>query len=147
LGILDCELISSVVTIIFVTTMATVLRRFTLWKATRGSATIAQLEQYQASISLPATLKMIVLLRAVNWGSLALVLIWCWYYLGSQAAGREYVYQTSGSFKKNSLVLFANPNSSSLFQGPRPTNSQLASINGQWMAAYSRKSTFCASGI
>ena len=115
------------------------LKRLTLWKAVRGSSTVAQLEQYQASISLPATLKMIVLLRAINWGSLALVLIWSWYYLGSQAVGREYTYQISGAFDKHALVVFANPTSQSLFQEPKHTNTQIANVNGQWISASTYK--------
>jgi hypothetical protein len=78
------------------TTLATLMKRYTLWKAQQG-ATIAELEQYQASISLPNTLKMIVLLRAFSWASLVLVFIWVFYYLGSQAVSREYTFQSMGT--------------------------------------------------
>jgi hypothetical protein len=76
------------------TTIATLVKRYALWKAQEG-ATIAELEQYQASISLPSTIKMIVLLRVFSFASFALVFIWSWYYLGSQAVSREYTFQVS----------------------------------------------------
>jgi hypothetical protein len=107
------------------TTIATLVKRFTLWKAQKG-ATVAELEQYQASISLPSTLKMIVLLRAFSWASLALVSIWTFYYLGSQAVSREYTYQSLGTQSRTEMNLtFLSSDAPSAFSFP----AQLSSVN------------------
>jgi hypothetical protein len=90
-------------TIIFMTTIATLVKRYALWKAQEG-ATIAELEQYQASISLPSTIKMIVMLRVFNLASFGLVFIWSWYYLGSQAVSREFTFQLSSRKIHTSLI-------------------------------------------
>jgi hypothetical protein len=86
------------------TTVATLVKRFTLWKAQKG-ATVAELEQFQASISLPGTLKMVVLLRAFTWASAFLVCIWTFYYLGSQAVSREYTFQSMGTQSRTNFEL------------------------------------------
>jgi hypothetical protein len=96
------------------TTIATLVKRFALWKAQEG-ATIAELEQYQASISLPSTIKMIVLLRVFSLASFALVFIWSWYYLGSQAVSREYTFQTS-SRKIDTKLIFPSAEVPSTFR-------------------------------
>jgi hypothetical protein len=85
------------------TTIATLVKRYALWKAQEG-ATIAELEQYQASISLPSTIKMIVLLRVFSFASFALIFIWSWYYLGSQAVSREYTFQMSARTTHTHLI-------------------------------------------
>lgn len=72
------------------------MRRIALWKAQKGSY-VATLEQFQASISLTSTLKTIWSLRAFTLNSIALVFIWSFYYLGSQAARREFVTTNSGN--------------------------------------------------
>jgi hypothetical protein len=101
-------------TIIFVTIIATLVKRYALWKAQLG-AKVADLEQYQASTSLPSTLKMIVLLRAFHWMSLLLVFTWSWYYLGSQAVSREYVFQVSSSYY-NTRIFYQSTETPSIFQ-------------------------------
>lgn len=60
-----------------------------------GSATVTELEQYQASGSLPGTLNAIWSLRSFNLVSACLVFCWSWYYLGSQATAYEYVLAMS----------------------------------------------------
>ena len=65
-------------TIVFVTIISTLVRRYALYKAQRG-AYVAELEQLQGSISLPSTLKLIWSLRAFSTTSVALVAIWSFY--------------------------------------------------------------------
>jgi hypothetical protein len=121
--------------VIFMTTIATLVKRFALWKAQRG-ARVADLEQYQASISLPSTIKMIVLLRAFNLMSIVLVFTWSWYYLGSQAVSREYAYQLSGSYK-DTRVFFQSTQSQSTFEKPAAnlTSNVLTTINSIYNVA------------
>lgn len=69
--------------------MTTVTRRYALYKAQKG-AYIADLEQLQASISLPSTIKMVFSLQQFTKISILLVLSWSFYYTGSQASKREY---------------------------------------------------------
>ncbi|OQV09915.1 hypothetical protein CLAIMM_13989 [Cladophialophora immunda] len=76
-------------TIVFVTIISTLVRRYALWKAQTG-ARVSDLEQLQGSISLPSTLKLIWSLRAFTTMSAALVAIWSFYYLGSQASKQEF---------------------------------------------------------
>ncbi|KAK5103811.1 hypothetical protein LTS08_003232 [Lithohypha guttulata] len=86
-------------TIVFVTIISTLVKRYALFKAEKG-AYISDLEQLQGSVSLPSTFKLIWSLRAFSTQSVALVGIWCFYYLGSQASQREYALVTSNSYKK-----------------------------------------------
>jgi hypothetical protein len=86
-------------TIVFVTVMSTLVRRYALWKAQRG-AYVSELEQLQGSISLPSTFKMIISLRAFTLTSVALVCVWSFYYLGSQASKREFLKVSSNNFHK-----------------------------------------------
>lgn len=86
-------------TIIFVTIVSTLVKRYALWKAQKG-AYISELEQLQGSVSMPSTFKLIWSLRAYSATSVGLVAIWCFYYLGSQASQREYKFATSAGFKK-----------------------------------------------
>lgn len=74
--------------------MTTVTRRYALYQAQKG-AYITDLEQLQASISLPSTIKMVFSLRKFTKFSVTLVFLWCFYYLGSQASKREYAYVVS----------------------------------------------------
>ena len=74
--------------------MSTLVRRLTLYKA-QGGARVSDLEQLQASISLPSTIKMVFSLRKFSKISIILVLAWSFYYIGSQASQREYVYAIS----------------------------------------------------
>jgi hypothetical protein len=101
-------------TVIFMTTIATLVKRYALWKGQEG-ATVAELELYQASVSLPSTIKMIVLLRQFSLASVALVFIWSWYYLGSQAVSREYGFQLS-SRKIHTNLIFPSAEVTSKFQ-------------------------------
>jgi len=96
------------------TTIATLVKRFALWKAQNG-AKVADLEQCNASTSLPSTIKMIFYLRAFNWISLVLVFTWSWYYLGSQAVSREYTFRVSSSYK-NTRIFIENTQAPSAFQ-------------------------------
>jgi hypothetical protein len=100
-------------TIIFGTTVATLVKRYALWKAQEG-ATIAKLEQYQASTSLPSTVKTIITLRSWTFTSVGLVMVWSFYYLGSQAVQREYTYQIS-SHAEDTRVFFRSAQASSFF--------------------------------
>lgn len=125
------------------TTIATLFKRFALWKAQEG-ATVAELEQYQASISLPGTLKMIVLLRAFSWTSVGLVLLWSWFYLGSQAVSREYAKADSRRFNHTTLI-FPNPEAPSVFQGSKePSNMQVTVVNSAFMAVMQVNSQLAA---
>ena len=103
--------------------MTTSMRRLALYMAQRG-ATIGKLEQFQASISLPSTIKLVWSLRAYNFTSVGLVSIWAFYYLGSQACKDEYQHVNSGRYKTVEIAymestapsLFQSRNSSSEFE-------------------------------
>ena len=106
--------LTTIFTIFFILIIATSVRRLALFKAERG-ATVAELEQYQASISLPSTFRAIWSLRAFTFTSLALVFVWSWYYAGSQAAQREYAYHDSHSFRDYPIA-FLGPDAISPFE-------------------------------
>ena len=129
------EQLVTLFTIIFVTTISTVVKRFALYKAQIG-ASVASLEQYQASVSLPSSLKMIVLLRAWNWTSLLLIFVWSWYYLGSQAAQREYSYRVSSSAKNTVLISPSAQVPSDFENAAKVTPMRLAEINAEFITAY-----------
>lgn len=74
--------------------MSTLVRRLALYRAQQG-ATVSDLEQLQASISLPSTIKTVFSLRKFTISSAALVVVWSFYYLGSQSSKREYGYVES----------------------------------------------------
>lgn len=76
--------------------MTTVTRRYALYQAQQG-AYITDVEQLQASISLPSTIKMVFSLRKFTKFSVGLVVLWSFYYLGSQASKREYAYAVSNA--------------------------------------------------
>jgi hypothetical protein len=122
-------------TVIFMTTIATLVKRFALWKAQKG-AKVTDLEQYQASTSLPSTLKMIFLLRAFHWMSILLVFTWSWYYLGSQAVSREYTFKVSPSYH-DSRVFFQTTEAPSSFQSSTGLiSSDIATINSIYNVNY-----------
>lgn len=106
--------LTTIFTIIFILIVSTTVRRFALWRAEKG-ATIGEIEQLHASISLPATLKAIWSLRAFTFTSLGLVFVWTWYYAGSQASSREYSYQDSSPLRQVD-VAFLGPQAKSAFQ-------------------------------
>ncbi|OAL35870.1 hypothetical protein AYO20_04776 [Fonsecaea nubica] len=107
--------LTTIFTIIFIVIVSTTVRRYALWKAEKG-ATLGEIEQLHASISLTATLKAIWSLRRFTLTGLSLVFLWSWYYVGSQAASREYSYRDSASFGTQS-VAFLSSNAVSPFQG------------------------------
>ena len=106
--------LTTIFTIIFIVIISTAVRRYALWKAERG-ATIGEIEQLQASISLTATLRAIWSLRTFTFTSLGLIFVWAWYYVGSQAASKEYLYRDSDSFSTQ-YVGFLGPQARSPFQ-------------------------------
>jgi hypothetical protein len=111
------------------------VKRYALWKAQRGAA-VSTLEQFQASISVPSTLKIIFLLRAFSWTSLGLVFLWSWYYLGSQAAGREYTYIPSGAEHKRA-TFFQAADAQSIFSVPANiTSVGVANVNALFGASF-----------
>jgi hypothetical protein len=127
-------------TIIFGTIIATLVKRYALWKAQEG-ATIAKLEQYQASISLPGTLKTIVSLRSWTLTSVCLVLLWSFAYLGSQAVQHEYTYQLASSALAT-RVFFRSAQAPSFFQNSSGLKSDpivnvlgLSSINSMLLSS------------
>lgn len=101
-----CQL-ATAFTIAFVTIMSTMVRRWALYKAQEG-AYLGELEQLQASISLPSTAKMIWSLRRWGFTSIGLLFLWCFYYLGSQACKLEYALADSRPFHKTGLAML-NP--------------------------------------
>lgn len=109
--------LTTIFTIIFILIVSTTVRRIALWRAEKG-ATIGELEQLHASISLPATLKAIWSLRAFTFTSLGLVFLWTWYYAGSQASPREYSYQDSSPLRQVD-VAFLGSQAKSAFQDGR----------------------------
>jgi hypothetical protein len=62
-------------TVIFGTIIATLVRRYALWKAQKG-ASVAELEQLHSSISLPRTLSLVWSLRSWTLTSVSLILVW-----------------------------------------------------------------------
>ncbi|KIW86642.1 uncharacterized protein Z519_12767 [Cladophialophora bantiana CBS 173.52] len=66
--------------------------------AAEKGATLGEIEQLHASISLTATLKTIWSLWRFTFTSLALIFLWSWYYVGSQAETRQHSYRNSASF-------------------------------------------------
>lgn len=115
--------------------MTTLMRRLALWKAQRG-AYLADLEQLQASISLPSTIKMVWSLRAFTFTSVALVVIWSFYYLGSQASKLEYRFVESRPFKTLPAA-YMDPNSPSFFSSSDTgtDSASIESLNVQLVAA------------
>ncbi|EXJ73738.1 uncharacterized protein A1O5_03500 [Cladophialophora psammophila CBS 110553] len=101
-------------TIVFVLIFTTFLKRFALWRAQDGEY-VVRLEQYQASMSLISTLRSILVLRAFDSISVGLVILWSFYYLGSQASKDEYTYQACGPYS-NFTIAYRNSSAPSAFQ-------------------------------
>lgn len=91
------EQLVTLFTIVFMTIMSTFVKRYALWKAQHG-ACVSDLEQFQGSVSLPSTLKLIWSLRSFGLNSLVLATAWSFYYLGSQAVKLEYQLSLSDNF-------------------------------------------------
>ncbi|EHY53653.1 hypothetical protein HRR83_003866 [Exophiala dermatitidis] len=119
-------------TIVFVTVISTLVRRYALWKAQSG-ARVSELEQLQGSISLPSTIKLIWSLRAFTTTSVALVALWSFYYLGSQASKLEFQRVSSGSFHKMDGYI-AGPNYVSGFNDAS-SSFNVADLNAALIAA------------
>ena len=100
--------------IVYILILTTCLRRLALWKAQRG-AILGDLEQIQASISLPATLKAIWSLRHFTLRSCGLVAVWSFYYLGTVACRDEYRFENYGP-PETLQVSYMNFSAPSLFQ-------------------------------
>lgn len=78
---------------------------------------------------------MVVLLRAWNWVSLLLVFIWSWYYLGSQAAQREYTYALSAPFT-DTRIAFEVSNGPSIFDDlTNITSINQKVVDGRWFTS------------
>lgn len=92
------EQLVTIFTIIFVTIISTLVKRYALYRAQRG-AYVSDLEQLQGSVSMTSTLKLVLCLRSWSTQSIVLCLIWCFYYLGSQAAKREFAIANSSYFE------------------------------------------------
>ncbi|KIY03227.1 uncharacterized protein Z520_01694 [Fonsecaea multimorphosa CBS 102226] len=101
-------------TIVFVLIFTTFLKRLALWRAQKGEY-VARLEQYQASMSLISTLRSVLFLRAFDSISVGLIIMWSFYYLGSQASKEEFKYQVSGP-PSNHLVAYRSFSAPSAFQ-------------------------------
>ena len=101
-------------TIVFVLILTTFLRRLALWKVQTGEF-VARLEQNQTSMSLISTLRSILALKAFDSISVGLVVLWSFYYLGSQASKDEYEYQVCGSPSKFNAT-FRSASAPSAFQ-------------------------------
>ena len=110
----------TIFTIIFITIMSTLVKRYALWRAERG-ATLAELEHLQGSVSMVSTLKMTWLLRSFRVQSLSLLFVWCFYYVGSQAAKEEFKRVDSDPFKSMSNVLIQRSDGVSIFDNNAPS--------------------------
>ena len=107
--------------------MSTFVKRLALYKA-QGGARICDLEQLQASISLPSTIKMVLSLRQFTRTSAVLVVVWSFYYIGSQASGREYRYVTHAPFHQM-LAAFPNDQGKSDFDGGNLSSIHLRTLS------------------
>ncbi|OAP57142.1 hypothetical protein AYL99_07879 [Fonsecaea erecta] len=135
--------LTTIFTIIFIVIVSTTVRRYALWKAEKG-ATLGEIEQLHASISLTATLKAIWSLRRFTLTGVSLIFLWSWYYVGSQAASREYSYRDSVSFRTQS-VAFLSSHAVSPFQGDRIDTDKVSPVKLTDMTArYHLYSSFTA---
>lgn len=113
--------------------MTTTIRRLALYKAQEG-AYLSDLEQLQASISLPSTIKMVFSLRKFTKFSAGLVVAWSFYYLGSQASKREYAYATS-SPAHNIPAVYITDETDTIFDWPDSLNASLIGANQKFALA------------
>ncbi|KIW08507.1 uncharacterized protein PV09_01401 [Verruconis gallopava] len=120
-------------TIVFATIIATLVRRYALWKSQKG-ASVATLEQLHSSISLPKTLSLIWSLRAFSLTSVLLVLIWSWYYLGSQAVSRELAFHDS-AVPYNVKMAYPSSSGPSAFDFGVPNSTILARTNARYLSS------------
>ena len=138
-------------TVIFGTIVATLVRRFALWKAQTG-ASVTTLEQLHSSISLPKTLSLVWSLRSWTWTSVVLILMWyivpqyvlkllltssahrSWYYLGSQAVSRELRFY-DGPAVYNLTVAYPNTAAVSIFEKGLPSSTDSAGMNARFVQA------------
>ncbi|ETI26582.1 hypothetical protein G647_03360 [Cladophialophora carrionii CBS 160.54] len=135
--------LTTIFTIIFIVIVSTTVRRYALWKAEKG-ATIGEIEQLHASISLTATLKAIWSLRRFTFTGLALIFVWSWYYVGSQATTREYSYRDSDSHTTQ-LVAFLDSKAVSPFSGDEINKQHTSPVKTTDMTArYHMYSSFTA---
>lgn len=111
--------LTTLFTVVFILVITTGVRRLALYLAHEG-ATISKLEQLQASTSLTGTVQVIWSLRTFGRTSAALLLLWSWYYLGSQATTEEYKYRTSKTARKMDIAYFS-PQKQSLFYSNHST--------------------------
>lgn len=134
------EQVVTAFTIVFITIMTTVTRRLALYKAQQG-AYMSDLEQLQASVSLPSVIKMVFYLQKFSVFSFMLVGFWSFYYLGSQAARREYRLEASEPFK-TMMGAYPNDNLTSWYDGGRfdarfaPSSDLINSMQGRSKGQY-----------
>jgi hypothetical protein len=107
--------------------MSTMVRRWALYKAQEG-AYLAELEQLQASTSLPSTAKMIWSLRRFGIVSSGLLFLWSFYYLGSQACKLEYSLADSKPYHKTGLAMLKPDVPSALFPGVLDSSSRATAL-------------------
>jgi hypothetical protein len=107
--------------------MSTMVRRWALYKAQEG-AYLGELEQLQASISLPSTAKMIWSLHRYGFMSIGLLFVWIFYYLGSQACKLEYSLVDSEPYHKTGLAMLRPDVPSALFPGVSNNISQALAV-------------------
>lgn len=121
-------------TIVFVTVISTLVRRYALWEAQSG-ASISELEQLQGSISLPSTLKLIWSLRAFSSTSFALVVLWCFYYLGSQACQSEFRKVSTGTYPRFPAAMGTDSATSFFDSNSSVNQTKLDILNSYFIAA------------
>lgn len=127
--------LTTIFTVVFVLIITTLVRRLALFMAQEGSATVAKLEQLQASISLPGTLKAIWSLRSFGRTSCILLFVWGWFYLGSQAVTSEYKYKTSAAHRKVPMAYFSTERPSLFYANGSPavvSSLDISTINAMY---------------
>lgn len=103
-------------TLIFVVIVSTLVKRYALWKAQHvDGAYLCELEQLQGSTSLTSTVKLIWKLRSRNRLSVYLVVIWSFYYIGSQSIGREYRVSDHAGVYKHLKTAVQRPDAPTIF--------------------------------
>jgi hypothetical protein len=126
----------TIFTITFSLIITTLFRRVALYRAQEGTATIAELEQYQASSSLLGALKAMWSLRSFTYVSLYSISCWFWYYLGSQGTTYEYELVKSDA-KTRFKVGYPSSNATSIFSSTSgSTDIDISNVNSQFPANY-----------
>ncbi|KAE9962452.1 hypothetical protein BLS_000302 [Venturia inaequalis] len=121
-------------TILFITTIATLVKRSVLYKGQRG-ASITILEQYQGSTTLPSTIKITLRMRSWTAKSVLLLFICIWYYFGSQAAEHEYNYVMSTRLQNTHLIYTNQDRNSDFLDTAALTPLRLAAINSAFTSS------------